>query len=231
MKEKITVLKWFDIAIITVIMFGDGIYNSTLQYLALSNQTSTLKENLTFSSMQNYQALALQSLLLFLAFMYLVFRNFDFSVWTQKMAFEPWLLVKIVGIFILAALAMDIYALVSYQLSAVATPSLAQLFPNLDLSLILYALLNGFYEEIFFLGVCLAVRPEYTKWAFLYSLVIRCSFHTYQGLGTAIALGLLVGTIFYLLYRKLKPQNLLPFFFAHAIADMIGLSVLFYFWN
>ncbi|WP_373756641.1 CPBP family intramembrane glutamate endopeptidase, partial [Streptococcus ferus] len=152
MKEKITVLKWFDIAIITVIMFGDGIYNSTLQYLALSNQTSTLKENLTFSSMQNYQALALQSLLLFLAFMYLVFRNFDFSVWTQKMVFEPWLLVKIVGIFILAALAMDIYALVSYQLSAAATPSLAQLFPNLDLSLILYALLNGFYEEIFFLG-------------------------------------------------------------------------------
>lgn len=147
------------------------------------------------------------------------------------MVFEPWLLVKIVGIFILAALAMDIYALVSYQLSAVATPSLAQLFPNLDLSLILYALLNGFYEEIFFLGVCLAVRPEYTKWAFLYSLVIRCSFHTYQGLGTAIALGLLVGTIFYLLYRKLKQQNLLPFFFAHAIADMIGLSVLFYFWN
>ena len=231
MKEKITVLKWFDIAIITVIMFGDGIYNSTLQYLALSNQTSTLKENLTFSSMQNYQALALQSLLLFLAFMYLVFRNFDFSVWTQKMVFEPWLLVKIVGIFILAALAMDIYALVSYQLSAAAIPSLAQLFPNLDLSLILYALLNGFYEEIFFLGVCLAVRPEYTKWAFLYSLVIRCSFHTYQGLGTAIALGLLVGTIFYLLYRKLKPQNLLPFFFAHAIADVIGLSVLFYFWN
>ena len=89
MKEKITVLKWFDIAIITVIMFGDGIYNSTLQYLALSNQTSTLKENLTFSSMQNYQALALQSLLLFLAFMYLVFRNFDFSVWTQKMVLSP----------------------------------------------------------------------------------------------------------------------------------------------
>ncbi|MFC3931561.1 CPBP family intramembrane glutamic endopeptidase [Streptococcus dentapri] len=231
MKEKITVLRWFDILIITIIMFGDGIYNSTLQYMALSNQTSTLKENLTFSSMQNYRALALQLLLLFLAFMYLLFRNFDFSIWTKRIVLEPWLLIKIIGIFILAALAMDIYALISYNMSASVTPSLARLFPNLDLSLILYSLLNGFYEEIFFLGVCLAVKSEYTKLALLYSLIIRISFHTYQGLGTALALGILVGFIFYLLYRKLKPQNLLPFFLAHALADVIGLSVISYFWN
>lgn len=83
MKEKLTCLKWFDILILTLIMFGEGIYNSTLQYIALTNQTTTLEENLTFSSFQNYQALVIQSIWLLLAFLYLVFRNFDFSVWTR----------------------------------------------------------------------------------------------------------------------------------------------------
>ncbi|WP_153052902.1 type II CAAX prenyl endopeptidase Rce1 family protein, partial [Streptococcus suis] len=66
------------------------------------------------------------------------------------------------------------------------------------------------------------------KWAFLYSLIIRCSFHTYQGLISALGLGLILGTIFYLLYQKIKPKNLLPFFLAHAVADVIGLTILSY---
>ncbi|MBY5033808.1 CPBP family intramembrane metalloprotease [Streptococcus gallolyticus] len=228
MKKKLTTLRWFDIIIVTFIMFGEGIYKSTLQYIALINHTTTLGNNLTFSSWQNYQALTIQSIWLFLAFIYLLWRNFDFSVWTRHIKIDAWLPLKVIGLFLISALAMDAYSLISYNLTTPPTPSLVQLFSNVDLSLILYSLLNGFYEEIFFLGVCLAIKPQHIKWAFLYSLLIRCSFHTYQGLGNAIALGLLLGSIFFICYRKWKPQNLLPFFLAHAIADTLGLTILSY---
>lgn len=230
-REQLTTLRWFDILIVTIIMFGEGIYNSTMQYLALADQTTTLEENVSFSTMQNYQALAMQSLWLFLAVMYLLFRNVDFSIFREKIRLTPWLPLQVIGLFAVSALAMDLYYLASLSLAVPVTPSMEQLLAVPDLSLLLYSLLNGFYEEIFFLGICLAVKPQYTKWAFLYSLVIRCSFHTYQGLGNGIALGILLGCIFYVLYRKMKPANLLPFFLAHAIADMVGLSIIFYFWR
>ncbi len=70
--KKLTVLKWFDILILTIILFGDGIINSTLQYIALQNQTTTLQENLTFSPMDNYKALALQLVWLTIAIFYLL---------------------------------------------------------------------------------------------------------------------------------------------------------------
>lgn len=226
--KKLTVLKWFDILILTIILFGDGIINSTLQYIALQNQTTTLQENLTFSTMDNYKALAIQLVWLAIAIFYLLLRNFDFSIWKKHIFITPWVPLQAVALFIFSALCLDIYHLVSYQFLASNTPSMFQLFPNIDLSLILYSLLNGFYEEIFFLNLCLLVNPKYAKWAFLYSLIIRCSFHTYQGLISALGLGLILGTIFYLLYQKIKPKNLLPFFLAHAVADVIGLTILSY---
>ncbi len=232
MKDKrITILKWYDILILTLIMFGDGIYNSTLQYIALLNNTLTLNDTITFTPIDNYRALAIQTLWLFIAFIYLLFRNFDFSVLIKKIKLSLWLPLQVIGIFIISGLLMDIYSITIYNLSVFSVPSMFSLFSNMDISLLLYSLLNGFYEEIFFLGLCLAVKPEHIKWAFLYSLIIRCSFHTYQGLGTALGLGFLLGTVFYFLYKKLKPQNLLPFFLAHSIADIIGLSVIFQFFR
>ncbi len=227
-RQQVTHLKWFDILILTVIMFGEGIFNSTMQYLALQHQTRTIEENLTFSTFANYQALAMQLVWLSFAIFYLVFRNFDFSVIKQKIKLTPWLPLQTIGFFLIAALAMDIYYYLTYQLTLFPVPSMFQLLPNIDLSLLLYSLLNGFYEEVFFLGICLAVKPEYTKWAFLYSLLVRTSFHTYQGIGAALGIGLVLGTVFYLIYKHLKPQNLLPFFLAHAIADVIGLTILSY---
>lgn len=231
MTDKLKTLRWFDILIVTIILFTDGIINSTKQYLALLNQTSNLTDNLTFSSNQNYQAFLLQSFLLLLAAAYLYFRRFDFSTLIDKIHFKPIVILQAVLIFLVASLLMDFSYLVSYQITTTLKPSLYHIFSNLDFSLILYSFLNGFYEEIFFLGICLSVKPQTIKWAFLYSLIIRTSFHTYQGLNSAFSIGLILGTLFFVLYRKLKPENLLPFFLAHAIADMIGLSVIFYFWQ
>ncbi|CAM2802973.1 abortive infection protein [Streptococcus acidominimus] len=226
--KKLTILRWFDVAVLTLILFGEGIVNSTLQFLALQQHTTTVQENLTFSRLDNYKALAIQLIWLILAILYLLFRNFDFSIWKKRIFFTKWVPLQVVGLFLVTALCMDAFHLISYQFVQPLAPSMFQWVPGVDISLILYALLNGFYEEIFFLGVCLTVNPNYTKWVFLYSLIIRCSFHTYQGLAAGVGLGLIVGPLFYYFYRKLKPENMLPFFLAHAIADVIGLTVLSY---
>lgn len=95
--------------------------------------------------------------------------------------------------------------------------------------MILYSILNGFYEEIFFLGICLSVKPEERKYYFIYSLLVRYSFHTYQGNISAIAIGLLVGGIYYFLYEKMEEKNLFPFFLAHTITDILGAGIISYF--
>ncbi len=229
-KEKITTLRWFDILAVTLIMFGNAIYNSTLGYIALFNETATLEENLTFTTAQNYQALINQSGLLLLAIAYLLIRRFDFGVFASRIKLSPWLPIQVIALFLIPGLAMDIYYYGSYYAAEILRPSIVDIASNADFSLVIFALLNGFYEEIFFLGVCLAVKPEHVKRAFLYSLVIRCSFHTYQGLMNGIALGLILGIIFFALYKKIKPENMLPFFLAHAIADIVGLSAMAVFW-
>lgn len=228
--NRIKILKWYDILVLTIIMFGDGILKSTVQYIALSNSTLTLEDTTTFTSAINYQSLALQLLWLSLATAYLLFRNFDFSVLAKKIKFKPIVIMQGIGIFIVSALALDIFYIFT-QMIAPSVPSLYKLIADFDISLLLYSILNGFYEEIFFLGLCLLVKPEHIKWAFLYSLIVRCSFHTYQGIASALGIGLVFGTVLFLIYRKMKEKNLLPFFIAHTIADIIGLSILFYFWR
>ena len=91
---------------------------------------------------------------------------------------------------------------------------------------IAYALLNGFYEEFFFLGVMTSVNQKYKWWALAYSTLIRISFHTYQGLLWAVVIGVIYGLFYYVLYKKVI-KNLLPFFLMHALADMFGSSILY----
>lgn len=95
----------------------------------------------------------------------------------------------------------------------------------------IYSLLNGVYEELYFLGICLAVKKEHIKWAVPFSLLIRTSFHTYQGMLSALGIGLLFGGLFLLVYYRSKDKNLLPFFIAHTIADIFGIGILSYFWS
>ena len=91
---------------------------------------------------------------------------------------------------------------------------------------IAYALLNGFYEEFFFLGLLTSVREKHKWWVLLYSTIIRISFHTYQGLVWALVIGVVYGLFYYFLY-KYKFKNLLPFFLMHALADMFGSSLMY----
>lgn len=229
-KEKINHLKWFDILVLTLILWGEGIYTSTASYIALIQGASTVDDNLTFSATDNYGALALQAGLLLLALLYLWLRRFDFKVWTIRFNIKA--VAGGVLIFLAAALLLDIYFMLTNPLTGLLPfpGPIGAFFGSETVSSVIYALLNGVYEEIYFLGICLAVRKEHLKWAFPFSLLIRVSFHTYQGMISALGIGLLFGIFMYLMYRRSKDRNLLPFFIAHAIGDIFGLGVLSYFW-
>jgi len=228
-KEKINHLKWFDILILTLILWGEGIYTSTVSYIALIQGATTIDDNLSFSVADNYSALALQAGLLFLALLYLRLRRFDFKAWTIRFNLKA--VACGVLIFLTAALLLDVYFLLTDPLTDVLPfpGPIGAFFGSETVSSVIYALLNGVYEELYFLGICLAVRKEHLKWAVPFSLLIRVSFHTYQGIISALGIGLLFGIFMYLLYRRSKDRNLLPFYIAHAIGDIFGLGILSYF--
>ena len=234
-KEKLVNLRWFDLLIITVILFGNAIYISTTSFFSLSE--SMLGDPIDYSQSDFWYLLGTQFVFLMVALIYLRLRNYDFSQWHIRITPKAILLGAI--LFIGAALVFDLYFLLVGCLfpglwgcdvtsDAWTSLSLWDTVMSADLSLILYALLNGFYEEIFFLGICLSVESKRIFPSFLYSLIVRYSFHTYQGNISAIAIGFILGTIFYLVYIRTRRRNLVPFFVAHSIADILGVGLISY---
>lgn len=68
-KEKLNYLKWWDILIITLIMFGYFIYSSTTSFFGLPDTNITQIPE--FTNDANWQALILQLGLLAITFIYL----------------------------------------------------------------------------------------------------------------------------------------------------------------
>lgn len=221
--KKISILRWNNVIIITFILFGEAIYTSSRSLYERVNNSSSQDLLLDFSTSSNYEALIIQTLLLILAFLYLKYLNFNFSVWKIKISTKATM--KGIFLFVLVAFMSDIYyAFVNY-LFPEFSESVPQIISKIDLSLFLYALLNGFYEEIFFLGICLSVDEKNRFKYFLYSILIRFSFHTYQGIEAAIGIGIIMGGIYFFIYSKSKDKNLFPYFLSHAIADVLGMSL------
>lgn len=240
-QEKRQYLKWWDIGVVTLIMFAYFIGLSFEAFFALEDMA--VSEPLEFTSETNWSNLMTQSILLGLTMVYLYFRKFDFSTWPIRIILKG--AVQGLFIFIFTALLMDVYLIGASEFfssllgsgietmgeegdAVEAATGLSALVACFEPSVVIYSMLNGFYEEIFFLGICLSVLPEHKYKYFIYSLLIRYSFHTYQGNVSAIGIGLLVGISYFVIYQRMKEKNLFPFFFAHTISDIIGLGILNY---
>ncbi len=227
--SKRTLLAWYDILILTVIFWGMGIVSSTSAYIELVRGTATIDQNLVFTAADNYILLAQQAACLATAGIYLWFRRFDFKSWNVRFS------LKAIGfgclIFLGGALMMDAYSMIVYPLEEIAPfpHMIGAFFGNELVSTVIYSVFNGVYEEVYFLGICLAVTPEQRKWTVPFSLLVRMSFHTYQGMFSALGIGVLLGLYFYLSYRRSKDKNLLPFFVAHMWGDILGVGVLRFF--
>ena len=217
-------LEILDVILVTFIMLGPAIFKSTQMFLSGPLQT----EDIIFSTYDNIRAIIIQSIQLIIAFVYLWVRKFDFSNWKYKVTVKDTFLG--IGLFFILGFLMDLTNIATSGAEwisgflATNVPILGAL-SVVTPSLILFSILNGFYEEIFFLGVCTSVKKEHQKGIFIYSVIIRTIFHTYQGIVLALGIGLFLGIIYYVLYKK-KTSNLYPYMLSHTFADIFGLSLL-----
>lgn len=236
-KNKLKYLSWYDLLIITVIMFGQFIVTSTellikslnpaSQFIEEYADTVSSSDGAAFSS--NF---TLQVVLLILALIYLFIRNFDFK--QLKIKFKPSVLIWVVLMFIIVGLFGDFITTVSGEYNYF-NPELMQYinpleiinkFMTLSPMAIIYSLLNGFYEEFFFLGLMTSVKGKYKRHTLAFSTLIRISFHTYQGILWAMIIGIVYGLFYYFMYKRIV-KNLLPFFLMHALTDMFGSTFLY----
>ena len=230
-------LKWFDILIVTVLMFGEFIIRSTQQFMeslspsavasVAETTTNVASDGAAYSSNFTFQLMMLG-----INFLYLMIRNYDFKQlpihWNWSIIFWVPFIFALVGLFgdLVTTLTgkynyfnPDLFAYIDFT-------QIIGKFLALSPIAIAYALLNGFYEEFFFLGLLTSVKEKHKCLVLLYSTIIRVSFHTYQGLVWALVIGVVYGLFYYFLY-KYKIKNLFPFFLMHALADMFGSSLIY----
>lgn len=231
-RKTLSHLTLLDIAIVTLILFGEPIYTSTQVFFSSQGQGDPSLVEVTAA--QNWYMIGVQSITLLVALVYLLIRRFDFRQWKISITLKD----TVIGLsmFVGLAVAMDVLFLMENpsQLNQLGNvqfhpfEGLPYLFQAFTVPSVAYAFLNGIYEEIYFIGICTAVKQQHRLPVFLFSLIIRIAFHTYQGILPALGIGLILGIFYYTWYRK-KSQNLYPIFLSHAIADVIGLSLLWYF--
>lgn len=213
--QKRKTLRWFDIAAVTVVMFGGPIAVSTTTLLQ-GGATPAVD----FDAASNIQAGLQQAGLLGVSLGYLALRRFDFRQWNLRPTLKG--TAQGAGIFLAVGAAFDAFYLILDKFVDLGADAGGK--TTLDATLLGYSALNATYEELFFLGMCLAVASRHRARALAYSLAVRFSFHTYMGLPTAAAIGFGVGLAYYAVYRRLG--TLYPVIVAHALADIFGSSAL-----
>ncbi|HEM5311026.1 TPA: CPBP family intramembrane metalloprotease [Streptococcus suis] len=230
-------LTWIDLIIITMILCGNAIYTSTMQWIASFSATETVETGvLSFSPADNWWALANQGKLFLFALVYLLIRNYDFKQLKVKLEWRVllWGPLIFIGAGLISDLAFTAFSYIpglsggynflgylpyyDWNIMTVLNRFLA-----VDYSTVIYSLFNGFYEEFFFLGLLLSTDKKKRSLVVLFSTIVRISFHTYQGMVSALVIGVAFGLFYYYMYTR-KNDNLLPYFLGHALADMVGTS-------
>ncbi|HFI0448037.1 TPA: CPBP family intramembrane glutamic endopeptidase [Streptococcus suis] len=235
-------LRWFDLLILTAIIWGNSIITSTQMWIASFSATEAVDASVSsFSSSDDWWAIGNELKLLAIALIYLFIRHFDFKQLKVKLHWNVlfWAPAIFLGAGLLCDLAFDFYDLfpsltddftylgyLPYYDWSIST--VISKFASLSFSRVLFSLMNGFYEEFFFLGLLLSTNKKYRPWVVGFSTIVRTSFHTYQGLPSALVIGVVLGLFYYYLYTR-KNDNLLPYFLGHAFADMVGTSFFYLF--
>lgn len=220
---KIKHLTFADIAVLSLIFFGTSAYSSLTGYRQLRQAGLVEPEGLAINDMATYQVIVVEAVLLVAAWLYLRWRRFDFGVLNFRI--DRYTLPLTALLVLGAGLAADLYQYLHAFLIPGHYPETEAFYPGTryTLELVSASLFNGFFEEIFFMGLVFAVKPKILPRAVAFSLFARFIFHTYQGLAGALTVTTL-GVSFWLFRRKINV--LVPFFLAHGIFDMFGLSAL-----
>lgn len=214
---KLSALNAWDILVLTLIFFGYPILASTGLYFTaaetVGNQAA--QQALQFSAHDNWRSILFKGITLLVAFAYLHWRRFDFSQLNFKLnRYTP---VKTLAFILLVGVIAAAFD--GIQLFLLEPGMEAEAVEGAEQSAESY----GFFEELYFLGLIFCAEKKIFRWALIFSLFVRFSFHTYQGIDAALTITLL-GLVFCLL--RLKHKALPPFMLAHSFFDLFGLSYL-----
>lgn len=228
-------MRWWDLAVLTAIFFGPAIMTS----ISVSSRADDIVAPSVpeFTSTANWWALIQQAFLLAVGVAYLCGRRIRLSRWSVRPTWKGAVLG--VGLFafigIVFDLAYTLYGRLADQ-TDVPAEAPAESVPaspaGRDISLLAYSAFNALYEEFFFLVVCMSLPDRFRAQALAYSLGVRATIHTYQGLFNAMMIGVVSGAIFYFASRRLTQRVdidgvwLFPFLIAHALADYLGVGLL-----
>lgn len=208
-------------AIISTRLFIEGLQTATAHTQSSASEGAAYSSNFIF-----------QVIMLVIVLIYLLIRNFDFK--SLKIRFLPSVIIWVPVLFSIVGLFGDLLTTVTGEYNYF-NPELIQYINPLEIirkfialspMTIAYGLLNGFYEEFFFLGLITSVKEEKKYYALIFSTFVRISFHTYQGITWALTIGVIFGLFYYFMYKKVV-KNLLPFFLMHALTDMFGTGLIY----
>lgn len=225
-------LKIWDWLLLTILLFGQPILSSTLIFIRSKGQgMPSLTET---TAAVNWYMFGVQGILLLMAMGYLWIRKFDMKQLQFRINWKATAVAVL--LFLILAVLMDLFSLV-WDPSLLKHLSEGKFYPfwgfwymfqRFTPSIVFYSLLNGIYEEIYFVGICTVVEEKWLKLTFFLSLLIRIAFHTYQGAFVALGIGVILGCVYYYWYKK-RSKNLYPIFLSHALADVLGLGLIRYF--
>lgn len=227
--QKSAVLSFADIVVLSVIFFGLPVYSSTVVYFQLQQNGLSQPETFSINELASYGTMLSSALSVAAAWLYLRWRKFDFG--TLDLRVNRYTLPLTLLLVVCAGAAADVFQILHNMIVPEDYPDDPEgMYESLRLTpeLVVTSLFNGFFEELFFMGLVFAVAPKTLPKAFAYSLLVRFLFHTYQGLAGALTITTL-GISFFLLRRKIP--YLVPFFLAHGVFDMFGLSLLGMVWR
>ena len=242
LETKRSTLNLLDILVLAIIFFGLPIWQSVSMYLtSMQDSTQAGFDFNTISDSMQWISIAQEIILLGVAALYLWVRKFDFRVLNFKVT--KWTLPICLGLIIAGAAASDLgmwatqtvfpgTAIMADTEIIEDTASAAQTgvqamteLPRITFMTVLFALLNGFFEEIFFMGLVFATSRKALPWALLFSILVRFSFHIYQGMPAAVGITCM-GLVFMLCRTKIR--ELVPFTLAHSFFDIFGVTLWFW---
>lgn len=204
-----SILTMAEAAIVSVLCFGVFIATSTQAVLAGFPAAR-------FSDAGNEWSIVVEAILALAALLYLRMRNFD----TASLYPRPTLRESLMGL-VAFALSWLIGLAVTAPLATAEQPLLVDFsYSASSLPLIvLFAMVNGAFEEVFLLGVLVrGLRGYGLSIAIGVPLLVRVSYHLYQG-PVGVVWVLVIGLTFTLIYLRLG--RLWPLVLAHILWDIV----------
>lgn len=219
----INYLNIIDLIVLSFILFGPALYSSLK---ATKSELCDFNDVCEFSSKENISAFIMQFVQLFLAIIYLRFRGIE--PFCFKFDISLIATIHALLLFFVFGFCMDVITSLKCGFKWIPKllknniPILSAL-QDIDFTIVLISILNGFYEEFFFLAILSYVEPKYTVIALIIMLIVRVLIHTYQGWSVALFIGLGIGLIHYLLFAHYC-DNLFIYVLSHILSDLFGLS-------